>query len=86
MFYSFLGLWLAVLVLNKFMARRVAANPKLSNALKAMVLIPMTLMGYILHPMITGLVKDQVLISLVMMAALSGFSFVNVLIMMSIMY
>ncbi|HNR07029.1 MAG TPA: hypothetical protein PKM27_06925 [Saprospiraceae bacterium] len=77
MFYSFIGLWLVVLALNKFMARQVAGNPKLSNALKAMVLIPMSLMGYLLHPLIIRLVKDQVLISLVMMVALSGFAFVN---------
>ena len=48
-----------------------------SNALKAMILIPMSLLGYVLHPLAIRLVKDQVLISLVMMVALSVFAFVN---------
>ena len=77
MLYLFLGLWVAVLLLNKFMARKVTAYPKLSNALKAMILIPMSLMGYVLHPLVIRIVKDQVLISLVMMVTLSVFAFVN---------
>lgn len=77
MLYLFLGLWVAVLLLNKFMAPKVTSYPKLSNALKAMILIPMSLMGYILHPLLFRFIKEQVLISLVMMAALSAFAFVN---------
>lgn len=77
MLYLFLGLWVVVLLLNKIMARKVAGHPKLSNALKAMILIPMSLLGYVLHPLAIRLVKDQVLISLVMMVALSVFAFVN---------
>lgn len=77
MLITFFILWGMVLGLNYQFAVRTKTDRKLSNGLKAMIIIPMAILGYILHPILIDSVSSRNAISIVMMGAMAGFAFIN---------
>jgi len=73
----FLLLWVLVLGMNYTFGLRTKSDTKLSKGLKAMIIIPMAILGYILHPVLLGSVSNRNLISIIMMAVMALFAFVN---------
>jgi len=77
MLFAFLLLWVLVLDMNYTFGLRTKSDTKLSKGLKAMIIIPMAFLGYVLHPVLIGSVSNSNLISLIMMAVMASFTFVN---------
>lgn len=77
MLIAFILLWALVLAMNYLFALRTKTDTKFSNALKAMIIIPMTVLGYLLHPILIENLINKNLIAILMMAAMSLFAFLN---------
>ncbi|MDZ4708648.1 MAG: hypothetical protein SH818_09645, partial [Saprospiraceae bacterium] len=63
--------------MNYMFALRTKTDTKFSNALKAMIIIPMALLGYLLHPVLIENVLNRNLIAIMMMATMALFAFIN---------
>lgn len=77
MLIAFFILWGLVLGLNRQFAVRTKTDRKLSNGLKAMIIIPMAILGYILHPIFQDSLSGRNAISILMMGVMAGFAFIN---------
>lgn len=77
MLIAFILLWALVLGMNYVFALRTKTDTKLSNALKAMIIIPMAILGYLLHPILIENLINKNIIAILMMAAMALFAFLN---------
>jgi len=77
MLVAFILFWVLVLGMNYMFALRTKTDTKFSNALKAMIIIPMALLGYLLHPVLIENVLNRNLIAIMMMATMALFAFIN---------
>lgn len=77
MLILFIVLWLLFLVLNRLMGSRAASDKKMTNALNAFIIAPMSILGYIVQPILIPLVENKTLLSLLLMAVIAAFAFIN---------
>ena len=59
------------------MGSRAASDKKMTNALNAFIIAPMSILGYIVQPILIPLVENKSLLSLLLMAVIATFAFVN---------
>lgn len=77
MLILFIVLWLLFFVLNRMMGSRAAADKKMTNALNAFIIAPMSILGYIIQPILIPLVENKTMLSLLLMAVIAAFAYVN---------
>jgi glucan phosphoethanolaminetransferase (alkaline phosphatase superfamily) len=77
MLLLFLILWLVFLALHILFRRAATKDKKLSNALNAFIIAPMSVLGYLIQPILIPKVQHPILLSLVLMASIIFFAFVN---------
>jgi len=77
MLIAFILLWALVLGMNALFALRTKTDTKFSNALKAMIIIPMALLGYLLHPLLIENISNRNLLAILMMLTMAFFAFIN---------
>ena len=77
MLILFIILWLLFFILNRLMGSRAASDKKMTNALNAFIIAPMSILGYIVQPILIPLVENKSLLSLLLMAVIAAFAFVN---------
>ena len=59
------------------MGSRATSDKKMTNALNAFIIAPMSILGYIVQPILIPLVENKSLLSLLLMAVIAAFAFVN---------
>lgn len=77
MLIAFVLLWVLVLTMNYVFAFRTKTDTKLSNALKAMIIIPMAILGYLLPPVLNEYIANRNLLAILMMTCMAAFAFIN---------
>lgn len=78
MLILFLFFWVAFLLLNKLLGERAASDKKMTNALNAFIIAPMSILGYVIHPILIPKINNPTLLSIVLMVILGVFAFVNI--------
>jgi hypothetical protein len=77
MLILFLVLWLLFFALNKMMGSRAASDRKMTNALNAFIIAPMSILGYLIQPILIPMIENKTLLSLLLMAVIVAFAFIN---------
>jgi hypothetical protein len=77
MLILFLVFWILFLLLNKLLGTRAFSDKKMTNALNAFIIAPMSLLGYVLHPVLIPRINNPTLLSIVLMMIIGIFAFVN---------
>ena len=77
MLIAFILLWALVLGMNALFALRTKTDIKFSNALKAMIIIPMAVLGYLVHPFLIENISNKNLLAVLMMVVMASFAFIN---------
>lgn len=77
MLYGFIASWLLFLALNYKFSSQTFVDNKFSKALKALVIVPLALLSYIVHPWLTRVLPHSTLFSMAMMSLVFVFTFGN---------
>jgi hypothetical protein len=59
------------------MGSRAASDKKMTNALNAFIIAPMSILGYLIQPVLIPLVENKTMLSLLLMAVIASFAFIN---------
>ena len=77
MLILFIVLWLLFFALNRLMGTRAAADKKMTNALNAFIIAPMSILGYLIQPVLIPMIENKTQLSLLLMGVIVAFAFIN---------
>ncbi|MEP7268602.1 MAG: hypothetical protein ABI844_13320 [Saprospiraceae bacterium] len=63
--------------MNKLMGKRASSDKKMTNALKSFIIAPMSVMGYVIHPILIPMIQNRAVLSILLILILGAFAFAN---------